>query len=162
MWSAMGASESRWTIDIDAASVRSRKSLIFPYAKSGSCWSDDDRKGLNWKLVTTFWRDLPLCKLHKDTCRLTTTIICTLRSLVGIIGLLLRKPRYSGNAQSARKRGYCPLYVCAYHLFPNIQLITSHFSTTLIRIYPVKDEPGRLLPKSAFTSLQRLPRGRRC
>jgi hypothetical protein len=37
-----------------------------------------------------------------------------------------------------------------YHLFPNVQLITSHFSTTLIRIYPVKDEPGRSVTQISF------------
>ncbi len=37
-----------------------------------------------------------------------------------------------------------------YHLFPNIQLITSDFTTTLIRIYPHRDGPGRSVTKISF------------
>ncbi|HCG69797.1 MAG TPA: hypothetical protein DE147_05020 [Gammaproteobacteria bacterium] len=37
-----------------------------------------------------------------------------------------------------------------YHLFPNVQLITSRFSTTLIRIYPDKDNPGRSTTQISF------------
>jgi hypothetical protein len=37
-----------------------------------------------------------------------------------------------------------------YHLFPNVQLITSKASTTLIRIYPVKGEPSRSITRISF------------
>ena len=37
-----------------------------------------------------------------------------------------------------------------YHLFPNIQLITGETATTLIRIYPHEEDPGRSITKISF------------
>ena len=37
-----------------------------------------------------------------------------------------------------------------YHLFPNIQLITGATATTLIRIYPHEEDPGRSITKISF------------
>tara|TARA_B100000686_G_scaffold347224_1_gene435461 strand:+ start:753 stop:1988 length:1236 start_codon:yes stop_codon:yes gene_type:complete len=37
-----------------------------------------------------------------------------------------------------------------YHLFPNIQLITGATGTTLIRIYPHDEDPGRSITKISF------------
>lgn len=37
-----------------------------------------------------------------------------------------------------------------YHLFPNIQLITGTTGTTLIRIYPHDEDPGRSITKISF------------
>ena len=37
-----------------------------------------------------------------------------------------------------------------YHLFPNIQLVVSKESTTLIRIYPAHDQPGQSLTRVSF------------
>ncbi|MDG1123403.1 MAG: SRPBCC family protein [Pseudomonadales bacterium] len=37
-----------------------------------------------------------------------------------------------------------------YHLFPNIQLVVDRNSTTLIRIYPAENEPGRSITRISF------------
>ena len=37
-----------------------------------------------------------------------------------------------------------------YHLFPNVQLLTSPASSTLIRIYPHADGPGRSVTQVSF------------
>lgn len=44
--------------------------------------------------------------------------------------------------------GHCTFVL--YHLFPNIQLIVSKESTTLIRIYPGQKQPGQSLTRVSF------------
>ena len=108
---------------------------------------------LNWKLANdTFGETYHFGKLHKDT-----------------LGRL-----YYGNNLHFEEFGRHHRFVTAnhgmqemrnlpesewdiarctfvlYHLFPNVQLITSHSSTTLIRIYPVKDDPGRSVTQISF------------
>ena len=110
-------------------------------------------KALNWKFANdTFGETYHFGKLHKDT-----------------LGRL-----YYGNNLHFEEFGRHHRFVTAnhgmqemrnlpesewdiarctfvlYHLFPNVQLITSHSSTTLIRIYPVKDDPGRSVTQISF------------
>ena len=110
-------------------------------------------KALNWKLANdTFGETYHFGKLHKDT-----------------LGRL-----YYGNNLHFSEFGRHHRFVTAnhgmkamrelpesewdiarctfvlYHLFPNVQLITSRFSTTLIRIYPDKDNPGRSTTQISF------------
>lgn len=110
-------------------------------------------KALNWKLANdTFGETYHFGKLHKDT-----------------LGRL-----YYGNNLHFAEFGRHHRFVTAnhgmeamrslpeaqwdiarctfvlYHLFPNVQLITSRFSTTLIRIYPDKDNPGRSTTQISF------------
>ena len=110
-------------------------------------------KSLNWKLANdTFGETYHFGKLHKDT-----------------LGRL-----YYGNNLHFEEFGRNHRFVTAnrgmeimrnlpesewdiskctfvlYHLFPNIQLITSRLSTTLIRIYPAKDNPGQSITRISF------------
>ena len=110
-------------------------------------------KKLNWKLANdTFGETYHFGKLHKDT-----------------LGRL-----YYGNNLHFEEFGRHHRFVTAnrgidemrnlpesewdiskctfvlYHLFPNVQLITSKASTTLIRIYPCKDNPGQSVTRVGF------------
>jgi phenylpropionate dioxygenase-like ring-hydroxylating dioxygenase large terminal subunit len=110
-------------------------------------------KALNWKFANdTFGETYHFGKLHKDT-----------------LGRL-----YYGNNLHFEEFGRHHRFVTAnrgmeamrqlpeaewniskctfvlYHLFPNVQLITSKASTTLIRIYPVKGEPSRSITRISF------------
>ena len=110
-------------------------------------------KELNWKFANdTFGETYHFRKLHKDT-----------------LGRL-----YYGNNLHFEEFGRHHRFVTAnrgidvmrelpeshwdieqctfvlYHLFPNVQLITGRSSTTLIRIYPAKDDPGRSITRISF------------
>jgi phenylpropionate dioxygenase-like ring-hydroxylating dioxygenase large terminal subunit len=110
-------------------------------------------KSLNWKFANdTFGETYHFGKLHKDT-----------------LGRI-----YYGNNLHFEEFGRHHRFVTAnhgiemmralpepewdiskctfvlYHLFPNIQLITSQASTTLIRIYPDKDNPGKSVTRVSF------------
>ena len=110
-------------------------------------------KALNWKFANdTFGETYHFGKLHKDT-----------------LGRL-----YYGNNLHFEEFGRHHRFVTAnrgmetmrqlpeaewdigkctfvlYHLFPNVQLITSRASTTLIRIYPVKGDPSRSVTRISF------------
>ena len=110
-------------------------------------------KELNWKFANdTFGETYHFRKLHKDT-----------------LGRL-----YYGNNLHFEEFGRHHRFVTAnrgidamralpesdwdieqctfvlYHLFPNVQLITGKSSTTLIRIYPAKDDPGRSITRISF------------
>lgn len=110
-------------------------------------------KKLNWKLANdTFGETYHFGKLHKDT-----------------LGRL-----YYGNNLHFEEFGRHHRFVTAnrgidemrklpesewdiskctfvlYHLFPNVQLITSKASTTLIRIYPCKENPGQSVTRVSF------------
>lgn len=108
---------------------------------------------LNWKLANdTFGETYHFGKLHKDT-----------------LGQI-----YLGNNQHFEELGRHHRFCTAnhginmirnlpedewqidqatfvmYHLFPNVQLLTSRGSTTLIRIYPHADGPGRSVTQVGF------------
>ena len=108
---------------------------------------------LNWKFANdTFGETYHFAKLHKDT-----------------LGQL-----YYGNNLHFEEFGRHHRFVTAsrgidalrgmpeaqwnisagtfvlYHLFPNIQLITSEHTTTLIRIYPHEKDPGRSITRIGF------------
>ena len=110
-------------------------------------------KSLNWKFANdTFGETYHFGKLHKDT-----------------LGRI-----YYGNNLHFEEFGRHHRFVTAnhgiemmralpetewdiskctfvlYHLFPNVQLITSQASTTLIRIYPDKDNPGKSVTRVSF------------
>ena len=110
-------------------------------------------KALNWKFANdTFGETYHFGKLHKDT-----------------LGRL-----YYGNNLHFEEFGRHHRFVTAsrgmdamrqlpqaewniekctfvlYHLFPNVQLLTSKASTTLIRIYPVKGNPSRSVTRISF------------
>ncbi|MEM7079702.1 MAG: aromatic ring-hydroxylating dioxygenase subunit alpha [Pseudomonadota bacterium] len=108
---------------------------------------------LNWKFANdTFGETYHFGKLHKDT-----------------LGRL-----YIGNNQHLKEFGRHHRFVTAnhgihalrelpeaewnissatfvlYHLFPNIQLVVSPTNTTLIRIYPDFEKPGRSITRISF------------
>ena len=110
-------------------------------------------KNLNWKFANdTFGETYHFGKLHKDT-----------------LGRL-----YYGNNLHFEEFGRHHRFVTAnrgidamrtlpesdwdigkctfvlYHLFPNVQLITSRASTTLIRIYPSNNNPGQSVTRIGF------------
>lgn len=141
---------------IDIGELLGDLSSELPYFNMGSQVAVGETtigKALNWKLANdTFGETYHFGKLHKDT-----------------LGRL-----YYGNNLHFEEFGRHHRFVTAnrgleemrqlpesewdigkctfvlYHLFPNVQLITSRASTTLIRIYPVKGEAGRSVTRISF------------
>lgn len=110
-------------------------------------------KNLNWKFANdTFGETYHFQKLHKDTLgRLFVGNNLHLhefgrhhRFVTANHGIhqLKDKPEVDWNIENAT--------FVLYHLFPNIQLVVSTRSTTLVRIYPDATTPGRSVTKISF------------
>ncbi len=110
-------------------------------------------KGLNWKLANdTFGETYHFQKLHKDTLgrlylgnNLHLTEFGRHHRFVTAnhgINELRDKPEADWRIENAT--------FVLYYLFPNIQFITSPGQSTLIRIYPDPDDPGRSVTKISF------------
>ena len=110
-------------------------------------------KDLNWKLANdTFGETYHFQKLHKDTLGRIFIgnnlhlhefgrhhrFVTANRSIHG----LRDKPEVDWRIEDAT--------FTLYYLFPNIQLVTSPHSSTLIRIYPDESNPGRSVTKISF------------
>lgn len=108
---------------------------------------------LNWKLANdTFGETYHFGKLHKDTLgqiyygnNLHFTEFGRHHRFITAnrgIDAMREKPESEWNIHHST--------FVLYHLFPNIQFITSPQTSTLIRIYPHPDGPGRSVTKVSF------------
>ena len=110
-------------------------------------------KALNWKLANdTFGETYHFGKLHKDT---LGRLYYGNNLHFAEFGRHHRFVTANHGMEAMRKlpESEWDIARCTfvlYHLFPNVQLITSRFSTTLIRIYPDKDNPGRSTTQISF------------
>mgnify|MGYP001496852874 CR=1 FL=1 len=108
---------------------------------------------LNWKFANdTFGETYHFGKLHKDTLGRVFYGNNLHFSLFGRHHRFVTASRGIDDMRNMPEEDWRIEHgtFVLYHLFPNIQLITSPGSTTLIRIYPHGDGPSRSVTKVSF------------